>query len=52
MTYGQVIDVPILFLHAEDDWVVPYRQMSISVLTLYMEEYNFDKSIDIIDKRK
>ena len=21
----QVIDVPILFLHAEDDWVVPYR---------------------------
>ena len=21
----QVIDIPILFLHAEDDWVVPYR---------------------------
>jgi len=21
----KVIDVPILFLHAEDDWVVPYR---------------------------
>ena len=30
-----MIDVPILFLHAEDDWVVPYRQYDFPLKTVY-----------------
>ena len=31
-----MIDVPILFLHAEDDWVVPYRQYDFPLKTVYI----------------
>ena len=37
----QVIDIPILFLHAEDDWVVPYRWYNhISIHYIYHMIYH------------
>ena len=38
-----MIDVPILFLHAEDDWVVPYRQYSSYYLKSETVENTFEK---------